>query len=323
MSEQGGRLGFLDSLGRLFRAKEEAAPAPRPAGGLGTLEQAFDAAVRGLHEKIEEHRRTGEAAVRSPAALTAQEREAQRAQRLETVHRAMREDIEKMHARLGTGLDGAELDAVCALLAELDAVETAGKDSHSLLPRARWAIAEKLRVEAGELAVARLVGLLGRQNMGWPDPTQHHPSATPEEIERSRRRRLADLRRGFLADGFARTSELARGIIKGWGADYPERGSPLWEGCVLEGVAAGLRGQILRDMVEVVQRDREEILRQAEATVGRELAALQAALAGGVSSLEQANAAVASALRVIDETVPAIAWERIRAELPEARGEGA
>ena len=321
--QRGGRLGFLDSLGRLFGAKETPAPAPQPAGGFAKLEAEFDAAVRGLDEKIEAHRRQGEAAGTGPASITAQEREAQRTRRLETVHQAMREDIEKMHARLGTGLARADLDAICGLLGELDAIEKAGKDSHSLLPRARYAIAEKLRGEAGELAVARVVALLERQNMRWPDPTQHHPKATPEEIERSTKRRLADLRRGFLGDGFARTAELARGIVKGWGADYPERGSPLWEGVVLEAMAAGVRGQLLRDFVEALRRDRDEILRQAEAAVGKEIAALQTAVAGGVHSLEQANAAVASALRVLDEMVPRIAWERLRKELPEARGEPA
>jgi hypothetical protein len=233
----------------------------------------------------------------------------------------MREDIEKMHARLGTGISGADLDALRGLLEELDADEAAGKSSHDLLPRARYAIAEKLRAESGELAVARVVALLERQKMGWPDPTRPSPTATPEEIERSRRRRLADVRRVFLADGFARTAESLQGIVKGWGSDYPDRGSPLWEACVLEGVAAGIRGQLLREFVELLRRDREQLLGEVEGLVGKEIGALQQAMAGGVHSLEQARRAVESALKVIDEVLPGIAWERIRTELPAARGE--
>jgi hypothetical protein len=42
-----------------------------------------------------------------------------------------------------------------------------------------------------------------------------------------------------------------------------------------------------------------------------------------VRSLDQASRAVESALKVLDEVLPVLAWQRIRAELPEARGEGA
>jgi hypothetical protein len=324
MGEQGGtKLGFLDSLGGLFRAKEkpiEASPAP---GGIAKLEADFDAAVRALNEKIQQQKRAGPSGGTGPApsGKTAAERAAERVRRLETAHRAIREDIEKMHARLGTGLSGADIDAIAGVLEEIEATASAGKDSHELLPRARWAIVEKLRAEAGELAVARVVALLERQKLGWPDPAKPPPSATPEEIERSRRRRLADVRRSFLADGFARTAESMRGIVKGWGADYPDRGSPLWESCVLEGVAAGIRGSLLRDFVECLRKDREQLLSETEAAVGKELQALQAAVAGGVQSLEKANQAVAGALRVLDEVIPTIAWERVRAALPEARGE--
>ena len=106
-----------------------------------------------------------------------------------------------------------------------------------------------------------------------------------------------------------------------WGPDYPDRGGPLWEETALEGVAAGLRGQLVKEAVELLQRDREALLASAEAAIGKELDALHQVLKAGVSSLEQANQAVASSLRVLDEVVPQIAWERVRAELPKARGE--
>lgn len=322
---QAGKPGFLDSLGRLFRAKrEQPSPPQPPTGGFAKVEAEFEEAIRGLNARIEATRgEAGATAAAGPGArrTTAEQLAAERTRRLEAVHQAMREDIEKMHARLGTGLSGADLDAIHDLLQELAAMADAGKGSHQLLPRARYAIAEKLRAESGELAVERVVALLERHKMEWPDPSRPPASATPEEIERARRRRLADVRRAFLGDGFARTAETLQGIVKGWGTDYPERGSPLWEACVLEGVAAGIRGQLVRKFVEVVRRDREQLLGEAEATVGKETAALQEAMAGGVHSLEQASRAVESALKVLDDVLPALAWERVRAALPEARGE--
>jgi hypothetical protein len=57
--------------------------------------------------------------------------------------------------------------------------------------------------------------------------------------------------------------------------------------------------------------------------VGKETASLQQALAAGVHSLDQASRAVESALQVVDEVMPAIAWKHLCARLPEARGETA
>jgi hypothetical protein len=111
------------------------------------------------------------------------------------------------------------------------------------------------------------------------------------------------------------------GIVRGWGADYPDRGTPLWEECALEGVAAGIRAQLVRDFVELLRREQDALLARVEASVGKELAGLQATLHGGVQSIEQASEAVASSLRVLDQMVPEIAWQQVRAQLPQARGE--
>jgi hypothetical protein len=109
------------------------------------------------------------------------------------------------------------------------------------------------------------------------------------------------------------------GIVRGWGADYPDRSSPLWEECALEGVAAGIRAKLVRDFVELLRRDREALVARIESSVGKEIAGLQAAVQAGVQSIEQANQAVASSLRVLDEMVPEIAWQHVRSQLPEAR----
>jgi hypothetical protein len=176
-------------------------------------------------------------------------------------------------------------------------------------------VIERLVKEAGELAVARLVDLLQRAKLSWPDPTCHRPSATAEEIERSQRRRLGEVRESFLAQGLERTAERVVGIVRGWQSDYPDRGSPLWEDCVLQSVAAGIRGRLVRDGAELLRRDRDLILEQAQASIGKELDAIHSALEGGVHSLEQANRAVASSLDVLDQVVPDIAWKRVQSQL--------
>jgi hypothetical protein len=327
MSAQGdphaARLGFLDNLGRLFAHKDEPAPESRPEQGIEALDAAFEEAVRKLGEKVEAQRSTRAGPGPAAEKPTPEARAAERAKRIEAAHRAMREDIEKMHASLGTGLAGPDLDAICSVLEGLADVVAEGRESHGLLPRARFAIAERLRREAGELAVARIAGLLDAHGMHWPDASHARPSATPVEIESARARRMADLRRVFLADDFARIADSLRGIVKGWGSDYPDRGTPVWEACALEGVAAGIRGGLVRDFVEVLRKDRDELLRRTEDAVGKEVRALQAAVAGGVRSLDQANQVVASTREVIDEVVPSIAWEQVCNRIPAARGETA
>jgi len=187
--------------------------------------------------------------------------------------------------------------------------------------RARYAISQRLQAEAGELAVARLIDLLQREKMSWPDPIQLGPSVSAEEAERSRRRRLAEVREAFLATGLKRTADRILGIVSAWGSDYPERGSPLWEESVLEAVASGIRADLVKEFVEVLRRDKDVLLDKTESSVGKELDALRKALQGGITSIDQANQAVASALRVLDEVFPEIAWEDVRSQLPRAKGE--
>ena len=322
-NENTGRLGFLDALSRLFRPKGPTAPPPQPepqGGGFAKLEADFETALRRWREKIPEQATTAGPALPEHQ-KTAAQLAAERERRIDICHRAMREDIEKMHARLGTGLSPADLDSIDALLRDLDADAIKGKDSYSLMPRLRFTVGTRFRLESGALAVARLIAVMERANVPWPDPTHDDPIATAEEIERSRRRRLAETRESFLAQDFKKTAEQMVGIVRTWGEDYPDRGSPLWQATVFEGVAAGIRGQLLKDFVEIVDRDRNVVLSRTEAAIGKELAALQTAVAGGVHSIEQANAVVEQSLSALDEVVPELVWQLVLSLLPQARGE--
>jgi hypothetical protein len=324
-SQSRGGLGFLDSLGRLFRGRQEqeGISEPAPERGFDKLGADFAAAIGKLNERIEEQRRAsaGSAPGAASSGVGADQRAAERERRLLANHQAIRDDIEKMHVKLRTGISGADMDSLSDYLSEQDALARAGRDSEELIPRARYAIAQRLGAEAGELAVARLIALLQREEMDWPDPTLGHSKESPERIESSRRRRLADVRESFLHQDLLRTAERVQGIVRGWGADYPDRGTPLWEESVLEGVAAAIRGRMIRDWVEALQKDRELLLSRTEETVGQELAALHTALEQGAHTVDQARQAVASSLRVIDEVVPGIAWEIVKSRVPEARGE--
>jgi hypothetical protein len=116
-------------------------------------------------------------------------------------------------------------------------------------------------------------------------------------------------------------AQRAVGIVSGWGSDYPDPGSRLWEECVLEGVAAGIRGQLAHAFLEVLRQDRNAVVAGIEELIGKEVKELRSVLQAGVRSIPQANQAVASALRGIDFVAPDVAWKHVRAQLPLARGE--
>ena len=315
---------FLDSLIGLFRAKPGEPPPPKPNEDrdFEALRANFDAALYDLDEKAEEHRRQRAAASSAPGVSrsTAEERAAERERHIADIRQTIRKEIGSMHEKLGTGI-GADLEALSASLEELAVEVDAGKDSHELIPRARARAVQRLQKEAGELALTRLEALRRRQNLEWPDPTHHDPWAQPEEIERSRRRHLAEVRESFLGQSLSRTGERLLGIVTVWGSDYPHRGSPLWEETVLDGVASGIRGDLVRECLAVARRDEDHIASLAETTIGKEVTKLQQVVKAGVTSIEQANQAAASALRALDEVVPDLVWEHIRSQVPRARGQ--
>ena len=314
-----GKLGFLDSIaGLLGRKKQPDTAAPQAPITVGA---EFEAALGELSRRIEEHGSAASpAGVPGATRMKPADRAAEQQKRLAASHRAMLEDIASTHARLGTALVAEDLDALAGELSELEASSVAGRDSHEFLPRARFAIANHLLHQAGELAVERLIALLGRADMNWPDPDRA-TRATPERVEELKRQHRAQLREVFLAQGFERTAERMVGIVRGWGAEYPDRGSWLWQETVLEGVASGIRARLVQDFVEVLRTDREIVLKRVEDSIGKQVSALHEAIAKGVHSMEQATQAVAAALRALDQLVPEIAWEHVRSKLPEARGE--
>lgn len=304
------KLGSLDSLGHLSAATEaraqSAAPAQKEPGSFAKLEADFEAALRNLKDRVAEQTRTSSGATtRGIAAKACTEA------RINACHRAMREDIEKMHDRLATGLAPEGIDSIAAFLRDLDSTLAAGRDSNSLLPRLRSAIAMKLRAEAGELAVARVVALLEAEKLVWPLPSCYRPSADRAEIERSRRLRIAEVRQSFISHDLGRTIERMLGVVRAWGGDYPDRGSPLWEETALEGVAAGIRGQLLGEFVEVLRRERDRLLAQTEASIRRELFALQTSVVRDVHSLDHFDTTLANLLQTLDEEIPGIAWKLV------------
>jgi len=310
--------GLLDSLAHMFKSTKAGEDSAQAAKPVESLQVDFESAVRRLEEKVEERlRRSLPAGARRAAGTAVLDRESRR----EVVHREIREDIGKMHGRLGTGIDAAEMEELSSKLAELDRLWRPGKGSHDLIPRARYAMAARIQREAGPLAVSRFRDLLSREGMSWPDATHHQPSASEDEIERSLQRRSSDIEATFLSNDVKRTTDRMLGIVTGWGGDYPARGSALWQETVLEGVTEGIRAQLNMEFIDLVRENKEIFEARTEELVGETFQVLQHSLESGVDSIEDASRAVAATYRVLDEVIPELAWEYIHSQLPHARAE--
>jgi hypothetical protein len=315
-SAAGNGHSFFEAISRLFGnapPPERTTAAEIPS--LTEMENAFNVALQQLNDKIEDLRRqqlqeAGSGTRLAPAAQ-AEERE----RRMHQVHAQILHDILAMHRKLATGIDPPALDALTAFLQECAEKVAEERSVPAVLPCCRSSILRRFHHEAGGIAWNELEVRLTAQNEVWPETAQRDPIEEEAAFEKRRQLRYRELRDDFVNYDLGRSSVLIRGIERAWQSDYPEPGTPLWRELVLEGVATALRARVLQGYYERLLANKAKIVDRATALVGRELAALQAALAEkNLTSLEDAHRVATTSRRVLDEVIPEIAWQVIRAE---------
>ncbi|MBE0595947.1 MAG: hypothetical protein IH614_01610 [Desulfuromonadales bacterium] len=307
-AEKHGLFGFLDGLFRSTAPPPAAQNSPE-VHGLKELRDQFDATIQRLEVEIETRQRE----------LTSPEMPEQR--QGETVinkvqlealrHQEIREDIEAMHQRLGTSLGGAELDELRAFLLETEQAVAPGRESRQVLPRARFSIVRRFHFEAGKLAWEQLTERLSQTNLSWPETAYIHSFMTAEEIGQLRQSKREEARQAFLQNGLRKSSELLLGVVAAWKSDYPERGTPLWQMVVLEGVATAFQAQLLKQLVARLRREQPRIEAQVASLLGAEIQAIDSWLQQGVGSLDKANRLYAESLQLLDEKIPELVWQQI------------
>ena len=306
---------IFEAISQLFgKTSPPQRPAAEETPTLAEMEGAFNAALQQLNGKIEDLRRQQRQSVSAtglPPAAHAEERE----RRMRQAHDQIRNDILVMHRKLATGIDPAALDALTAFLKECAEKASEERAVAEVVPCCRSSILSRFHHEAGGDAWRELEGWLAAQNEAWPETTQRDPIEDEDAFERRRQLKYREMQNDFVNYDLARSSELIRGIERAWQADYPEPGTPLWRELVLEGVATALRARILQGYYERLLANKAKIVDRANGLVGRELAALQAALAEkSLTSLEDAHRVAMTSRRVLDEVIPEIAWQVVREE---------
>lgn len=297
---------FGGLFSRLFHTPEAAPPARPQESAMVQLEDL----LRTAHEQAEEHqgeaRPTADRARRAPSAeeLALQEREAARA-RLEG-------DISSLHARLGTGLEGA-LSPLADWLrshAPLPAGPEEGMER-----RIDAQVLRSLFLRAGLLAWERLEELMELAEQPWPIPQSLVIGRPEEDVPRVLAQHRRELQDDFVAADAERIADLVRGEIQAWSHYYPDSTTTLWQEVALRGVASALRVQLYRAMLEEWAGRPAELGMRIEGVLEHELEHARERLQEGVRSLDQARRLSAEVDRVCGLVIPDMVWDFLGSRL--------
>jgi len=316
MTQHSGILsGFLHGFKRMF---EHAAPAPvAPAHGAdeGQLPKQevkdLELALQQLRQRASALRAAQQMSLRTStlaSPLSPNTTSAAAQQTLEAVHNQVRADILALHTQLQTHMALEEIQHVQALMHELDAVVlgTSGKDMEQ---RLRAAAINRLVQECAPLAWHTLLTLMERAQVSWPAPTGLSPHDDERAVQVAWKRELAELEEAFVASSLERSADRALGVVKVWGTYYPSPDSSVWKRIVIQAVGCGILGYLLSVAVAKLRGDLTELTVRVEHVLHEELATMQKVIQGGMSSVADADALIASATHLCEEVVPTMAGE--------------
>lgn len=314
-----GPFDFIDRLIGLFHHSEPEEPRPAP-GEKVPLNKQFESSLVELEKTIEKQRREKEGEIKSgwQRALKFEDEKVKKSKE-QKIYAKIRQDIESAHLHLDTGISSHELDLLKEYLTSANQAFASGEKSQEVLPRCRASILKRIHYEAGCLALNRMDDCLAKHKEEWPIRAPRNPAISNEEIQEIVKRNLITRRKNFINNSIHQSSLLIVGIVDVWKSDYPEDGSDLWKSVVLEAVATALRARLMHLFTTRLRHDREFIENKTTELIGAKVAELNHALQDGVTSINEAHRVVSSSLKILDEIVPALAWEHLQEVVPETK----
>lgn len=224
-----------------------------------------------------------------------------REDRTALVRARMLESILELHAALGTGYSRERLVS----LAEGLRSRACLLDMHEgLEERINGFVLCRLYRELGEVAWERLMAL----GVEWPDP----PYVRPEDVERAREWHLAEARKAFVAMPAAQAADLILGVVKVWGAIYPDPGTALWRELGLEAVAAAFRAELYLRAFSLWEARSGELESLVSGVLEKALSKGRELLASGVQTVAEADRVASETCRVVREELPEAVWDYLR-----------
>lgn len=306
---------LFDAISQLFGKPSPSNQVENSSPSLPEMESAFNTALQQLNGKIEELQRQQQLQPRGSRELSAITQAEERERRMQHAHALIFNDIVKMHRKLATGIDPPALESLAKFLGECVEKVVVGPSLQEMMPCCRRGVLRRFHLESGGAAWAELEERLSAGGEAWPAMTQRDPFEGDADFIHRQQLKYRERCNDFLNYDIARSSELIRGIERAWQSDYPEPGTRLWRELVLEGVATALRARILQRYYDRLLKNKDKIVGRAAELVGRELGNLQQVLARkSLNSLEDAHRIATTSSRVLDEVIPEIAWQVVRAE---------
>jgi hypothetical protein len=314
-----GPFDFIDRLLGFFHHSDPEEPIPPPSER-APLNKQFETSLIALEKTIEKQQREEESEINFgwQRALKYEDEDVKK-NKAQKIYAKIRQDIESTHLRLDTGISSHELDLLKEYLVNANETFTSGKKSHEVLPRCSASILKRIHYEAGCLALNQMDDCLAKQNEAWPTRAPRNPAITTEEIQEIVKRNAITMRKNFINNSIHQSSLLIVGIVDVWKSDYPEDDSDLWKSVVLESVATALRAKLMHLFTTRLRHDREFIENKTTELIGSKVAELNHTLQGGVTSINDAHRVVSSSLKILDEVIPALAWEHLQKVVPEAK----
>lgn len=309
--------GFLKGVTKIFHRDEAQKQPPKtPAAQAPSLRDStieLESRLKALTEKIEERRREQEqkAAISSgriESKISEADRERIKEARTEKIHQEIRQEILEWHTRLDTKIGPDELNELHAFMKEMTGMAV-GRPGQSLDDRIRGAIVKRLFVETGQRSWDDMLQRMESAGENWP--------AADEQTRTAEINAAAEL---FLESGIRSMTDLVVGIVTVWKDHYPARDTSLRKSVCFRAVAAGLRAALLRQVVDLVRKEADDLRREAHQLLEKEVETVQSVLDAGVNSIEHADNIMTGASDLLEQVLPALCVERVR-HLLEPRSE--
>ncbi len=173
---------------------------------------------------------------------------------------ALFEDIIRFHGQFETGLTSEKLLSLHEMMVMEAAHEKACSQEESIHELVECNLLTFLRRKAQEHAWQRLEDNIIRFHIEFPiPPSMVHPP-DPVRKEKVTEERKKSAQEEFLSMPAQQLAELILGNVPIWVYSYPGKDTYLWQLTVLQGVAAGLTGNLLMEYLSAWEENSPEIL---------------------------------------------------------------
>jgi hypothetical protein len=227
---------------------------------------------------------------------------------------ALFEDIIRHHREFGTGLTREELVSLHELMQMEAAHEETCSQEESIHELAECNLLTFLRRKAQEHAWQKMEENIVRFHIEFPiSPSMVH-HADPVRKEKVTEERKRSAQEELLTMPAQQLAELILGNVPIWVYSYPGKDTYLWELTVLQGVAAGLAGNLLVKYLSVWEENSSEMLDKIQEEFADSIEELHRQ-GESASTLTQVLSVSKELQRISREEMPEQIWKYIRSKV--------